>query len=126
MKALPAHPLLYQINTRVWLTKLSRLLGQPATLDDITDADLDHLAERGFDWIWLLSVWQTGSAAQQVSRGNGEWRREFQETLPDLGDEDIAGSVATSAAMPRWPGCRSDCACGACGCYSISSLTTWH
>jgi glycosidase len=92
VKALPAHPLLYQINTRVWLTKLSQLLGRPATLDDIADADLDHLAERGFDWIWLLSVWQTGSAAQQVSRDNGEWRREFQETLPDLGDEDIAGS----------------------------------
>jgi hypothetical protein len=92
VKALPAHPSLYQINTRVWLTKLSQLLGRPATLDEIADADLDHLVERGFDWIWLLSVWQTGSAAQQVSRDNGEWRREFQETLPDLSDEDIAGS----------------------------------
>ena len=51
MKALPAHPSLYQINTRVWLTKLLRLLGRPATLDDIADADLDQLAERGFDWI---------------------------------------------------------------------------
>ena len=46
----------------------------------------------GFDWIWLLSVWQTGPAAQQVSRSNPEWRKEFQETLPDLREEDIAGS----------------------------------
>ena len=28
MKALPAHPSLYQINTRVWLTELSRKLGK--------------------------------------------------------------------------------------------------
>ena len=46
----------------------------------------------GFDWIWFLSVWQTGPAGQRVSRSNPEWRREFQETLPDLREEDIAGS----------------------------------
>jgi hypothetical protein len=86
------HPSLYQINTRVWLTELSRTLGRPVTLDDIPDAELDRLAELGFDWIWLLSVWQTGPGAQQVSRTNADWRREFQETLPDLGEEDIAGS----------------------------------
>jgi Alpha amylase, catalytic domain len=46
----------------------------------------------GFDWVWFLSVWQTGPAAQQVSRSNPEWRKEFKETLPDLREEDIAGS----------------------------------
>jgi len=92
MKALPPYPSLYQINTRVWLTELSHDLGRPATLDDIPDAELDRLAEKGFDWVWLLSVWQTGMAAQQVSRSNPGWRKEFRETLPDLREEDIAGS----------------------------------
>ena len=55
----PRHPSLYQINTRVWLTALAQSLGRPATLDDITDAELDGLAGMGFDWIWFLSVWQT-------------------------------------------------------------------
>jgi glycosidase len=86
------YPSLYQINTRVWLTELTRELGRAATLDDVPDAELDRLAELGFDWIWFLSVWQTGLAAQKVSRANAEWRREFQETLPDLREEDIAGS----------------------------------
>src|ERR1700722_9222078 len=90
--ATPLHPSLYQINTRVWLTELSQQRGRSATLDDIPDAELDRLADRGFDWVWFLSVWQTGLAAQQVSRSNPEWRHEFQETLPDLRDEDIAGS----------------------------------
>jgi Alpha amylase, catalytic domain len=88
----PRYPSLYQINTRVWLTELSRKLGRPATLDDIPDAALDHLAEMGFDWLWFLSVWQTGPAGQRISRSNPEWRREFQETLPDLREEDIPGS----------------------------------
>jgi hypothetical protein len=86
------YPLLYQINTRVWLTELSRALGRSATLDDIPDAELDSLARMGFDWVWFLSVWQTGLAAQKVSRSNPEWRREFQETLADLREEDIPGS----------------------------------
>lgn len=86
------YPALYQINTRVWLRELSRQLRQPVTLDNIPDVELDRLAELGFDWIWLLSVWQTGAAAQGISRTNPDWRREFQETLADLQDEDIPGS----------------------------------
>jgi hypothetical protein len=88
----PLYPSLYQINTRVWLTVLSQALGRAATLDDIPDAELDRLAKKGFDWVWFLSVWQTGPAGRRVSRTNPEWRREFQETLPDLREEDIAGS----------------------------------
>jgi glycosidase len=88
----PRYPSLYQINTRVWLTELSRQLGRAVTLDDIPDAELDRLAEKGFDWVWFLSVWQTGRAGQRVSRSNPEWRKEFQETLPDVCEEDIPGS----------------------------------
>ena len=85
-------PALYQVNTRVWMTELSQKLGRPATLDDIPDSELDKLADSGFDWIWFLSVWQTGKEGQRISRQNPEWRKEFQETLPDLTEEDIAGS----------------------------------
>jgi hypothetical protein len=88
----PTYPSLYQINTRVWLTELSGALGRRATLDDIPDAELDRVAAMGFDWVWFLSVWQTGFAARNVSRSNAGWRRAFQETLPDLKEEDIAGS----------------------------------
>ena len=83
---------LYQINTRVWMTELSLALGRTATLDDIPDAELDRFAKMGFDWVWFLSVWQTGLAGQRISRSNTEWRKEFEETLPDLKEDDIAGS----------------------------------
>jgi glycosidase len=86
------YPVLYQINTRVWLTGLSSAPGRRATLDDIPDPELDFLASSGFDWVWLLSVWQTGPAAQAISRAHAEWGREFADTLPDLTNDDIAGS----------------------------------
>ena len=86
------YPSLYQINTRVWLTELSRRPGRPATLDDIPDSGLDRIADMGFDSVWLLSVWQTGLAGRRVSRDDAELRREFLHTLPDLREDDIEGS----------------------------------
>src|SRR5262249_16315400 len=108
--ATPRYPSLYQINTRVWLTELSRRLGQTATLDDIPDAELDSLAEMEFDWVWFLSVWTTGPAGQKVSRTNPEWRREFEETLPDLREEDIAGSGFAIAGYTVHPALGGDAA----------------
>ena len=88
----PRYPSLYQINTRVWLTELAAGLNRPATLDDIPDAELDRIAGMCFDWVWFLSVWRTGAVGRRVSRSNPEWRQEFAQTLPDLREEDIAGS----------------------------------
>jgi hypothetical protein len=86
------YPLLYQINTRVYLTGLSKILGRKATLDDIPDAELDRLVDLGIDWVWLLSVWQTGKLARNISRENPELMKDFKSTLPDVKDEDIEGS----------------------------------
>jgi glycosidase len=86
------YPSLYEINTRVWLGRLSREAGRPVTLADVDDATLDDLERRGVDWIWLLSVWQTGAASRSVSRRNPAWQAEFRDVLPDLTAEDICGS----------------------------------
>src|SRR5215831_6433307 len=92
MAITPRYSSLFQINTRVWLDRLSRGLGKRVTLADIDDTTLDGFAERGFDWIWLLSVWQTGAAGRAISRSNPQWRVEFQTILPDLTEKDICGS----------------------------------
>lgn len=85
-------PKLYEINTRVWLREIGSALGRPATLDDVSDAELDHLASQGFGWIWLLGVWQTGETGRMVSATYAGWRNSFAEALHDLKDEDICGS----------------------------------
>jgi glycosidase len=61
-------------------------------LADIDDTTIDGFAEKGFDWIWLLSVWQIGTAGRAVSRGNPQWRADFEAILPDLTERDICGS----------------------------------
>ena len=86
------YPTLFQINTRVWLERRSREAGKRITMAEIDDATLDSFAERGFDWVWLLSVWQTGATGRAVSRNNPQWRAEFQTVLSDLTEDDISGS----------------------------------
>jgi hypothetical protein len=82
------NPSLYQINTKVLLSEL----GPGATLDDIPNSFLDRIAERGFDWVWLLGVWCIGPTGQKISRERREWHGEYEVVLPDLREDDISGS----------------------------------
>src|SRR5262245_148093 len=96
------YPSLYQINTRVTLGELGRHLGRAATLDDFPDAELDRLARLGFAWVWFLGIWQTGPMARETSRAHPQRRKEFRSQLPDLTDDDIAGSpFAVQAYTPH-------------------------
>lgn len=86
------YPTLYEINTRILLNEIGTRIGRAATLDDVPDSMLEEIAARGFDWVWLLGVWQTGEAARRISRSNPALRAEFTKELPDLREEDIVGS----------------------------------
>jgi hypothetical protein len=110
------YPSLYQVNTRVWLTRLSQTLGRTATIDDIPDAELDRLSAMGFDWIWLLSVWRTGprrSRSQaQIRSGVTSFRRRCpistRTTSRVLNSRlRITPSIPASAVTPRWRGSAS-------------------
>jgi glycosidase len=86
------HPLLYQINTRVTLGEVARSSGYPTTLDDIPDEMLDDLRAGSFDWVWLLGVWRPSPWACGASRSDLKLRRELQNALPDLREEDFVSS----------------------------------
>lgn len=87
-----SHPVLYQLNTRVYLTELSEHLGRRATLSDIPESFIEELSNRGVEILWLLSVWTTGPRSEAVSRQNADWIREYSHMLADLRTEDIGGS----------------------------------
>ena len=82
------HPLLYQLNTRVLLHERGVARGRPATLDDFDDGFLDRIADGGFEWVWLLGVWQTGPAGRDVSRADPALRTALRSELPDLREDD--------------------------------------
>lgn len=86
------YPSLYQLNTRVKHRALSWDSDQPFSLDDWPDSELDRLAKQGFDWLWLLGVWQTGQAGLCVSRTHPGWQQAFRDCLPDLSEQDVCGS----------------------------------
>jgi len=86
------HPLLYQLNTRIYLREQSAALGRPASFADIPNSLLDQLKAHGYEWLYLLGVWQTGSVAPKLSRSDPNVRAGCQASLPDFKDEDIIGS----------------------------------
>lgn len=88
----PTYPLLYQLNTRIRQRELSHGASSLLTLNNWPDSEWDRLAELGFNWIWLLGVWETGKAGQHVSRTQPDWQKRFQACLPDLTEADICGS----------------------------------
>jgi hypothetical protein len=78
---------LYEINTRLWLRELGA-----ATLDDVPDRELDHLAAQGFDLIWLMGVWAPSPAAETLAKTHPALRARCQVILPDLGPDDLVAS----------------------------------
>ena len=85
-------PIVYQVHTREWLRRWPRERGL-CRLGDVPETEIDRLANLGFDFIWLLGVWQTGQAGAAISRTNAAWRPDFVQALPDLTEEDITGST---------------------------------
>jgi Alpha amylase, catalytic domain len=81
-------PVLWQVNARTTV----RRFGPEATLDALDHTELDRLVPPGVDWVYLLGVWQTGTAGPEVSRRQADIRRSCESALPDLTDDDICGS----------------------------------
>jgi hypothetical protein len=88
----PRFPLVYEINTRVWLSQLSRDAGHPITLETVPVEELERIAQLGFHAVWMMGVWTTGSAGREISRTNPEFLEEYKRCLPDYTTEDISGS----------------------------------
>ena len=60
-------------STYVWLAQLSRQYGrQIERLDQIPDEELDVLASRGMNALWLIGVWERSSASKTIKRLCGQ------------------------------------------------------
>ncbi len=93
MLSWPRRPIIYEINTVVWLQELSRRERKPVTLETVPARDWDALASYGFDAIWMMGVWERSSAGIRIARGNPDLQAVFGHALPDFQREDIAGSA---------------------------------
>ena len=71
---MPRYPSLLEINSRPWLRRLSSDPARPVTLTEVDDAVLDGFQRAGFDWIWLLSVWEIGPLSRGTFPGHVVFR----------------------------------------------------
>jgi len=86
------HPLLYQINTWVWLTDLSQHYGVTITLENVPDEELDRIAAYHFDAVWLMGIWERSVHGRVVAQTLPNLREEYRRALPTVTELEIVGS----------------------------------
>jgi hypothetical protein len=92
MKPWPSHPLVYEINTWVWLRELGQKHQQALTLATVPAAEWESIAALGFDAVWLMGVWQRSPAGIKIAMRNRGLVDDFQRALPDFAAQDNVGS----------------------------------
>jgi hypothetical protein len=88
----PAYPTVYEINTWAWLHDLTQEASRPVTLGNVPRAELERLADYGFDALWLMGVWQRSPRGREIAQGLPHLQAEYRRALPDYTSEDVVGS----------------------------------
>ncbi len=92
--AWPRHPIVYEVNTWVWLGEVSARAGRPVALGSVPDAEWDALAQWKPDAVWLMGVWERSPEGRRIALRDEALVRTFREALPDLSlDADVIGSA---------------------------------
>jgi hypothetical protein len=92
MKPWPMHPVIYEINTWVWLQELGRKYQRPVNLATVPPAEWDQIAAQGFDAVWFMGVWERSPAGIRISMQNPGLLEDFRRALPDFAAADNVGS----------------------------------
>ena len=82
----------------VWLDQLARQYGRAIErLDQIPDEELETLARRGFNALWLIGVWERSRASQRIKQLCGN--PEAAASAYSLHDYLIAGELGGEGAL---------------------------
>ncbi len=92
MKSWPKHPVIYEINTWVWLRELGRKYQRPVTLATVPAEEWDQIASLGFDAVWFMGIWERSPAGIEIALRNKGLLEDFRRALPDFSAEDNVGS----------------------------------
>ena len=90
-------------STLVWLHQLSVRYGRDIrTLDAIPDEEIDLLALRGFNALWLIGLWERSAASAEIKRRCGN--PEAAASAYSLFDYEIAGELGGWPALENLRG----------------------
>ena len=85
-------PLVYEINARIWLKKLSNKHNRPVTLGNVPDEEFTLFSGCGFDMVWLMGVWRPSQYSKAIATSHSGLRSSFLEHIATLQPGDIASS----------------------------------
>jgi glycosidase len=88
----------------VWLDQLSRQYGRGIhRLDEIPDEELDRLARRGFNALWLIGLWERSKASRniKVMCGNPEAAASAYSLADYVISADLGGDSAYHSLRER-------------------------
>jgi len=85
------NPVLYEINTRIWLRRFDTSLKR-ATLQDVPEEYWYSLAKQGINYVWLMGIWQTTPSTINKYCFEPNLIEAYREALPDWKKEDVIGS----------------------------------
>jgi hypothetical protein len=88
----PTRPVIYEVNTAIWLADLSRDAGRPVTLADVPGDAWDAVTPAGVDAVWLMGVWERSPVGRQLAAVNEGLQASFRAALPDVRPDDVIGS----------------------------------
>ena len=103
MKTWPMHPIIYEINTWVWLGDLSWKYQRFVDLATVPPEEWDQIASLGFDAVWFMGVWERSPAGIAIAMQNKGLLEDFRRALPDFSAEDRTMSARPIAfAATSW------------------------
>jgi glycosidase len=85
-------PVIYEINTWVWLRELGERYGRPMTLGDVPKEVWDNLGVIHADAVWFMGVWERSPLGLQISRTHEGLQADFRLALPDFAPDDNVAS----------------------------------
>jgi hypothetical protein len=91
-QAWPARPIIYEINTWVWLNDLSRQYERVITLGTVPAEQWDAITALGVDAVWLMGVWERSPSGIRIANENVGLQADFRSALPDYTPADNVGS----------------------------------
>ena len=92
MNPWPKHPVIYEINTWVWLQELSQEIQEPGELATVPREKWDAIAALKVDAVWFMGVWERSPAGIAIANQNKGLLEDFRRALPDFRPEDNVGS----------------------------------
>ncbi len=91
-------------HTYVWLDQLSKQFGRAITrLDQVPDEELDLLASRGVNGLWLIGLWERSPASQRIKQmmGNPEAVASAYSVYDYTVAADLGGDAACANLRER-------------------------